>query len=232
MDSLDSVANYWVVPEIDSEQENSNPRAIEILSRLKNAYPNARCTLNFETPIQLLVATILSAQCTDERVNKVTAKLFKKYSTAQEFAEAPLKNLEEIIRSAGFYHQKAKSIQGACKIIVEQHGGIVPDSLQELVQLPGVGRKTANVVLGNAFGKNIGVVVDTHVGRLSRRLGLTSEKNPEKIERDLIQIIPRGEWTLFSHLMIEHGRKICFARSPRCRECFLHDLCANPPEAN
>jgi len=223
---FDAVANYWVVPETNSESAKGDVHAIEVLDRLKKAYPNATCTLDFKTPVQLLVATILSAQCTDERVNKVTPVLFKNYPTARDLAGVSIEKLEEIIRSTGFYHQKAKSIQESCKIIVEKHGGEVPDSLEELIRLPGVGRKTANVVLGNAFGKNVGVVVDTHVGRLSRRLGLTGEKNPEKIEKSLMQKIPRSDWTLFSHVLIEHGRKICTARAPRCEECFLKDLCA------
>ncbi|NOY77398.1 MAG: endonuclease III [Calditrichaeota bacterium] len=221
----DAVVNYWVVPETDSEPEKGDSHAIEVLDRLKKVYPDATCTLDFKTPVQLLVATILSAQCTDERVNKVTPKLFRNYPTARDLAEVPIEKLEEIIRSTGFYHQKARSIQESCKIIVGKHGGEVPDSLEALVRLPGVGRKTANVVLGNAFGKNVGVVVDTHVGRLSRRLGLTGEKNPEKIEKILMQKIPRSDWTLFSHLLIEHGRKVCTSRAPKCEECFLKDLC-------
>ncbi len=225
MGKSDAVAAYWVVPEPDSELVETDGHTIEILKRLKQAYPNATCTLDFKTPVQLLVATILSAQCTDERVNKVTPGLFKNYPTAHDLAAAPIEKLEEIIRSTGFYHQKARSIQGSCKILVEEHNGKVPDSLEQLVRLPGVGRKTANVVLGNAFGKNVGVVVDTHVSRISRRLGLTEEKNPEKIEKDLMQKIPRSNWTLFSHLLIEHGRKICLARSPKCEKCFLSNVC-------
>lgn len=226
MGKSDAVAAYWVIPESDSELAEADEHAIEVLNRLKKAYPNAMCTLDFKTPVQLLVATILSAQCTDERVNKVTPGLFRNYPTAHDLATAPIEKLEKIIRSTGFYHQKAKSIQESCKIIVEEYDGKVPDSLEKLVRLPGVGRKTANVVLGNAFGKNVGVVVDTHVSRLSRRLGLTQEKNPEKIEKDLMRKIPRNNWTLFSHLLIEHGRKVCIARSPRCEECFLSDVCS------
>ncbi len=225
MAKSEAVANYWVIPETKFEPAEGNGYVIELLDRLKRAYPDATCTLDFKTPVQLLIATILSAQCTDERVNKVTPVLFNFYPTARDLAGVSIKKLEGIIRSTGFYHQKARSIQSTCKILVEQYDGRVPDTLEELVRLPGVGRKTANVVLGNAFGKNVGVVVDTHVGRLSRRLGLTEEKNPEKVEKDLIQKIPRKEWTLFSHLMIEHGRKVCTARSPNCAECFLNDIC-------
>ena len=216
---------FFSVPEDAAKEEPADPRAAEILSRLKEAYPAATCTLDFKNPLQLLVATMLSAQCTDERVNKVTPRLFRRYPDARAFAEADCQELESLIRSTGFFHQKAKSIQESCRILVEKFGGEVPDSLEALVQLPGVGRKTANVVLGNAFGRNEGVVVDTHVGRLARRLGLTQETNPEKVEQDLMALFPRHQWTLLPHLLIQHGRAICTARAPRCDACFLRGFC-------
>ncbi len=196
----------------------------ELLSRLDTSYPNASCALTYHTPLQLLIATILSAQCTDERVNKVTPVLFKKYPTAKAFAEADLETLQEEIRSTGFYKNKAKSIQGCCRKIVEEFGGEVPDSLEELVKLPGVGRKTANLVLGETR-QLPGIVVDTHVRRLAKRLGMTSHEDPEKIERDLMRLIPKERWTLFSHQLIHHGRQICKARNPDCNHCSLKDLC-------
>jgi len=200
-------------------------RPTEIIKRLKKEYPDARCSLNYSNPLELLVATILSAQCTDERVNKVTETLFRKYRTAADYASAPLQELEKDIRSTGFYRNKAKSIKGACAKIVEQFGGKVPRSMEELLTLPGVARKTANVVLGNAFGIASGVVVDTHVHRLAGRLGLSDKKQPEKIEEDLMQAFPKKEWILLPHLLIYHGRKVCKARGPLCGSCVLCDIC-------
>lgn len=196
-----------------------------IVAELKKEYPEAKCSLEHANPLQLLVSTILSAQCTDERVNKVTPALFRKYADARAFAAAKPGELEADIRSTGFFNNKAKSIRGACRLIAEKHGGKVPDTMEELLELPGVARKTANVVLGNAFGKNEGVVVDTHVTRLSRRMGLTRQKTPEKIEKALVKLVPRAEWALFSHLLIHHGRAVCDARSPRCAECRIAALC-------
>jgi endonuclease-3 len=200
-------------------------RMRKIISLLKKAYPDARCSLNFTNPLELLIATILSAQCTDERVNIVTRDLFIKYRSADDYARASREELEQDIRSTGFYRNKAKSIQGACAIISQKHKGRVPDTIEELLALPGVARKTANVVLGNAFGIAEGIVVDTHVERLTRRLGLTEEKQPEKIERDLIELVPRRDWIDFSHLLIYHGRRVCKARTPLCEECAIEKLC-------
>ena len=197
----------------------------KIIAALKKTYPNAHCELNFSNPLELLIATILSAQCTDKRVNIVTAELFKKYRTAKDYADADIAELEAAIRSTGFYKNKARNIKAACRDIVEKYGGKVPQTMEELVQLGGVGRKTANVVLGNAFDINVGVVVDTHVARLSGRLGLTREKTPEKIEQALMKLVPQADWTLFSHLLIWHGRRRCFARSPDCAECEIKNLC-------
>ncbi len=200
-------------------------RTRQIIALLKRAHPDARCSLNFSSPLELLVATILSAQCTDERVNKVTPALFRKYPNAAAYADSNAEELERDIQSTGFFRNKAKSIQGACRRIGERHGGSVPRSMEELLELPGVARKTANVVLGNAYGQASGVVVDTHVSRLSGRLGLSAEKAPEKIEQDLMRLVPRKDWVLFSHLLIAHGRKICKARAPLCCECPLEKLC-------
>jgi len=200
-------------------------RARKIVGRLREAYPEARCSLNHESPLELLVATILSAQCTDERVNVVTSSLFRKYRTWEDYASAPASELEADIRPTGFFRNKAKSIQGACRRIGERHGGRVPRSMEELLGLPGVARKTANVVLGNAYRIASGVVVDTHVSRLSARLGLSGEKAPEKIERDLTGLLPESDWIDFSHLLIAHGRKVCKARTPLCGECVLAKLC-------
>jgi endonuclease-3 len=208
----------------ESTQDLSS-RARAVLARLKTAYPDARCELDHATPLQLLVATILSAQCTDKRVNLVTQTLFKKYRTARDFAEAPPGALEEAVKSTGFYRNKAKSIQGACRALVEKHGGEVPRTMEQLVQLDGVGRKTANVVLGDAFGLAEGIVVDTHVARLAGRLGLTRETAPEKIEADLQRLLPREDWTLAAHLLIWHGRRRCGARKPDCAGCEVKDLC-------
>jgi endonuclease-3 len=199
--------------------------AAKIVRRLKAAYPVARCALNFKTPLELLVATILSAQCTDARVNLVTRELFEKYRTAADFARAKTPELERAIQSAGFFRMKAKSIQGASRKLVDEYGGRVPQDLDSLVELPGVGRKTANVVLGTAFGIASGVVVDTHVTRVTRRLGMTRATDAVKIEQDLVAQIPKREWIDFSHRVILHGRQICVARKPRCPICPINDLC-------
>jgi endonuclease III len=200
-------------------------RVREIVARLRDAYPDARVSLDFENPFQLLIATILSAQSTDARVNIVTKDLFRKYPDAEALAGADPAQVEEDIRPTGFFRNKTKSIMGAASAIVERHGGAVPDTMEELVALPDVGRKTANVVLGNAFRKSEGVVVDTHVGRVSGRLGLTAHADAEKIEQDLIAAFPREEWTSIAHRMILHGRHICIARKPKCGQCVLSDLC-------
>jgi endonuclease-3 len=200
-------------------------RAAEIYDRLAAAYPDAHCALDFKTPFQLLIATILSAQCTDKRVNLVTPALFKRYPTPKALANANVEELEELIKSTGFFRNKAKSLIGMAAAVDASHAGVIPDSMESLVKLPGVGRKTANVVLGNAYDKNEGVVVDTHVGRLSRRLALTKETDPVKIEQDLMKLFPRERWTMLSHLLIEHGRQICEARRPKCEVCFLNDIC-------
>ena len=193
-----------------------------ILPILKQMYPQARCSLDHSNPLELLVATILSAQCTDERVNIVTKSLFKKYRKADDYARVKQESLEKDIQSTGFYRNKAKSIRAMAQALVDDHGGKVPDTMDELTALAGVGRKTANVVLGNAFGKNVGVVVDTHVTRVANRLALTSHKiDAVKIEQDLMKIVPQDEWTLFSHLLIHHGREICQARKPKCEICPL-----------
>jgi endonuclease-3 len=199
--------------------------ALEVFSRLRKAHPDAHCELDHETPLQLLVATILSAQCTDKRVNMVTPLLFRTFPTAQSLADAEQEKLEELIKSTGFFRNKAKSLIGLGKALVERHNGDVPDSMEYLVQLPGVGRKTANVILGNAFGKNEGVVVDTHVGRLSVRLGLTKEKDPVKVEQDLLPLVPREDWALLAHVLIFHGRRVCDARSPKCEICAVNEIC-------
>ncbi|NOZ28983.1 MAG: endonuclease III [Chloroflexi bacterium] len=200
-------------------------RVAEILRRLEEAYPTAQCALHHTNPLELLVATILSAQCTDERVNQVTQELFRKYPTVEDYAFANPEELEQDIRPTGFYRNKARHIQNAARMILERFGGRVPDTMEELLQLPGVARKTANVVLGVAFHKAEGIVVDTHVKRVSRRLGLTREQDPKKIEQDLMRIIPRERWIDFGHQMIWHGRQICQARKPDCPNCPLNDLC-------
>jgi endonuclease-3 len=200
-------------------------RAGEIVARLKREYPDARCALDFGSPLQLLVATILAAQCTDERVNQVTPALFRRYPTARHYAEADLPELEEMVRTTGFFRNKARALKSLGQALLAEHDGEVPAKMEALVALPGVGRKTANVVLGNAFGIDEGIVVDTHVQRLSRRLGLTEETDPEKIERDLTPLIPREGWTLFAHLLQYHGRRICKARRPECAVCPVADLC-------
>ena len=200
-------------------------RAWHLLRLLRKEYPAARCSLDHNSPLELLVATILSAQCTDERVNAVTAGLFRKYRTWEDYASAPEGELEREIHSTGFFRNKAKSIRGACRQIGERHGGAVPRTMDELLALPGVARKTANVVLGNAYQIPSGVVVDTHVSRLSDRLGLSRERTPEKIERDLTALVPRADWIAFPHLLIAHGRKVCKSRNPACGECVLASLC-------
>jgi endonuclease III len=206
-------------------------RIEKILHCLDGAYPKAQCALLHSNPLELLISTILSAQCTDERVNLVTRDLFQKYCTPQDYALIPKETLETDIRSTGFYHNKAKSIQGACRTILEKFGGTVPDTMEELLQLPGVARKTANVVLGAAFGKAEGIVVDTHVYRISRRLDLTASETPENIERDLMKIIPRNRWISFSHQVILHGRTTCKARKPHCLLCPLEKICASKDKA-
>jgi endonuclease-3 len=200
-------------------------RALQTVAALRELYPDAECALRYSSPLELLVAVILSAQCTDERVNIVTEDLFRKYRKAADYAKAPLEELEQAIRSTGFYRNKAKNIQACCRALVEQHGGEVPQDLQALVVLAGVGRKTANVVLGTAFGIPSGVVVDTHVTRLSNRLGLTKQTDAVKIEQDLIKLLPPEEWIDFSHRLIWHGRRICTARKPLCEECLLASFC-------
>ncbi len=210
----------------ENKQSRKN-RTARIIGILRKRYPDARTALNFANPLELLVATILSAQCTDERVNIVTRDLFAKYRTAEDYARATQEQLEQEIRSTGFYRNKAKSIRGAAARIVEEFGGQVPDSMEALTSLPGVARKTANVVLGSAFGRNEGVVVDTHVTRLAQRLKLTARKNNQgdKIENDLMELVPRSEWSLFAHLLIFHGRRICTARKPDCPGCPVNRLC-------
>jgi endonuclease-3 len=199
--------------------------ARKVTTALRKGYPDVECALNYETPLQLLVATILSAQCTDERVNMVTAGLFQKYPTADLLAKAPLKSLEKAVKSTGFFRNKAKNIKACCQDIMKLHDGEVPQELDSLVKLAGVGRKTANVVLGTAFGIPSGVVVDTHVGRLSRRLGLTQHKDAVKVERELMAVLPKKEWIDFSHRMIHHGRRVCNARKPACDNCEMNKYC-------
>jgi endonuclease III len=200
-------------------------RTGELIRRLKGAYPDARCSLNFSNPLELLVATVLSAQCTDARVNLVTTQLFKKYHTAVDYAAAPAEQLEEDIKPTGFYRNKAKALRACCTELVEQYAGEVPAEMAALVRLPGVGRKTANVILGNAYDLAQGIAVDTHVRRLAGRLGLTQQRDPDKIEQDLLQLVPRQDWVIFSHLLILHGRRICSARAPHCPICPVKDLC-------
>jgi endonuclease III len=200
-------------------------RAVEVLDRLKRLYPDATCSLNYSTPVQLLVATILSAQCTDERVNKVTPKIFGSFPDAPSMANADLAEIEELVRSTGFYRNKAKNIQGACRMIVTEFGGEVPNQMDQLLRLPGVARKTANVVLAHAFGINAGVTVDTHVKRLSNRLGFTKHADPIHIEKDLMGLLSQPDWENWSIRLIYHGRAICKARSPACVACELADLC-------
>ena len=205
--------------------EELKARTREIIRRLKRAYPGAKCSLNHSNPFELLVATILSAQCTDERVNIVTADLFRKYREPEDYLKVAPRELEKDIQSTGFFRNKTKSLQGTAKVLTEQYHGEVPHTMEELLELPGVARKTANVVLGNAFDIHAGVVVDTHVTRLSHRLGFTQQKTAEKIEQDLIEVVPKKDWVIFPHLMINHGRKICKARTPLCAECQIEKQC-------
>ena len=200
-------------------------RTEKIIRLLKRAYPDARCALNHSNAFELLVATILSAQCTDERVNIVTADLFRKYRKPEDYLKVPATELQQDIRTTGFFRNKTKSIQGACKMLVEEFSGEVPRTMEELLKLPGVARKTANVVLGVGYGIAEGIVVDTHVSRLSHRLGLTKQKDAGKIETDLMELVPRRDWILFAHLLIFHGRRICKARRPLCEECVIERLC-------
>ena len=204
---------------------NKRERTLEIIKRLKKAYPTAHCALNHTNAFELLIATILSAQCTDERVNIVTSTLFRKYHGPRDFADAPQAELERDIHSTGFFRNKAKNIRAASQRILDEYGGEVPQTMDELLTLGGVARKTANVVMGNAFGIASGIVVDTHISRLSQRLGLTKQKTPEKIELDLQKLVPKTDWVMFSHWLIFHGRQICHARKPKCRECVLADEC-------
>ena len=205
-------------------------RAAEIVRRLQRMYPRAKCTLDFVNPLELLVATILSAQSTDVRVNIVTKDLFRKYRTALDYARARPPVLEKDIHATGFFRSETKSLIGMGKALAEKHAGEVPQTMEELVELPGVGRKTANVVLGNAFGKGVGIVVDTHVTRVAGRLGLTRNADPVKIEADLVRVVPQKEWVKFSHRLIQHGREICVARKPKCSECLLNELCPSAQE--
>ncbi len=210
---------------------NLSDRAIKVFDLLSKEYPSAKTALYFRTPVELLIATILSAQCTDTRVNQVTKDLFKRYHSAMDFAQADLSELEDVVRPTGFFHNKAKAIKTCCQEILERHGGELPNTMEDLTQLTGVGRKTANVILGNTFGIP-GIVVDTHVKRLSHRLGLTQNKDPVKIEFDLMDLLPEERWTPFSHLLIFHGRKICAARKPLCPSCSLADLCPSAQQSN
>lgn len=207
-----------------AKQKDDKDRTRKIIARLKKAYPDAKCSLNHSSPLELLIATILSAQCTDQRVNIVTADLFRKYRSCADYLKVSTSELQNDVRTTGFFRNKTKSIQGMCKILNEQ-GDRVPETMEELLKLPGVARKTANVVLGNAFGIAAGVVVDTHVSRLSQRLELTKNKTPEKIERDLIELAPKKDWIDLPHLLIYHGRKICKARNPLCEKCVIEKYC-------
>lgn len=203
----------------------SRKKLPEMIRLLRKSYPSAKTALNFKTPIQMLVSTILSAQCTDVRVNKVTPALFKKYATADDFAGAKLPELQTLIRSTGFYRNKAKNIQGAAEVIVKKYKGEVPRTMDEMLELPGVARKTANVVLHNAYGIVAGVVVDTHVGRLARRLGLTDQKDAAKVEKDLMEIVPKKDWANISYWLIDHGRAVCKSQKPSCGACVLNNIC-------
>ena|SRR5438128_5774641 len=200
-------------------------RVKKIIAGLRKTYPEAHCELDHRNPLELLIATILSAQCTDKRVNQVTADLFRKYRSAADYADADLSELQQDIKTTGFYRNKARNIQACCRKLVERHGGEVPGTMEELTRLDGVGRKTANVLLGNAFQVNEGIVVDTHVARLSQRLGLTRQKDPEKIEQELMKLVPRKQWTMFSHWLIWHGRRRCTARNPDCPNCEIRKIC-------
>ena len=200
-------------------------RSPEIIKRLSKAHPDAHVALNFTSPLECLVATILSAQCTDERVNMVTASLFKKYRKPEDYLKVPVEELAADIKPTGFFNQKTKSVRGACARIVEVYGGKVPNTMEDLITLPGVARKTANIVLGNSYGVVEGIAVDTHVRRVGERLGFTAEKDPDKIERDLMRLIPKKRWFDFTYVIIDHGRATCVARRPRCDECPVNDLC-------
>jgi endonuclease-3 len=208
-----------------SRDDPIEARAPEIVRRLSEAYPDAQVALNFTTPLEMLVATILSAQCTDEKVNEVTATLFQKYREAEDYLRVPEDELKADIKPTGFFNQKATSIRAACQRIVEAYDGRVPDTMEDLITLRGVARKTANIVLGNAFGTVEGVAVDTHVKRLANRLGLSEHSDPDKIEQDLMRLIPRDRWFDFTYVLIDHGRAICVARRPRCEDCPVNDLC-------
>src|ERR1700704_1575522 len=221
--NVDSV--FFEMDPANTKRMTTRERALALAQRFRKVYPDAHCELDFKNPLELLIATILSAQCTDKRVNMVTPALFKKYRTAADYAKAPPAELEKAIKSTGFFRSKTKSIRGATSTIATKFGGRVPDTMEKLRELPGVGRKTANVVLGNAFHKDEGIVVDTHVIRLSKRLRLTKHENPEKIEQDLMKLVPREHWTDWSHWLIWHGRRRCFARRPDCRQCEILRLC-------
>lgn len=213
------------VPLYVGPQPGSQEQVLPIIAELRRLYPEATCSLDFSNPLELLIATQLSAQCTDERVNIVTANLFKKYTSAEDFASASQEELEQDIRSTGFYRNKAKNIRAACQRIIDVYGGEVPQTMEELITLPGVARKTANVVLGNAFNVVVGFTVDTHVGRLSRRFGWTKNTDAVKIEQELMLIVPPEDWFDLSHLLIFHGRAVCDARKPLCEQCTLVNLC-------
>ena len=200
-------------------------RAPEVIRRLKEAHPDAKVALRFSNPLEMLVATILSAQCTDEKVNEVTATLFQKYRRPQDYLKAPEDDLRRDIFSTGFYNQKAKAIRGACRVLVEEFDGRIPDTMEEIVRLPGVARKTGNIVLGNAYGVVEGIAVDTHVKRVATRLGFTAQKDPDKVERDLMVVIPQEDWFSFTYVLIDHGRRICNAKRPLCEACPVNDLC-------
>lgn len=206
-------------------RKQKGERAQKIIERLEKAYPNAKCELDFQNPFQLLIATILSAQCTDKRVNMVTKHLFKKYKTPKDFCQADLQELEKEVYTTGFYRNKAKNIKAASQMLTEAYSGRVPGSMEELIKLPGVARKTANVILGSGFGVTSGVVVDTHVQRVARRLGLSRGKDPVKVERDLMRILPKEKWIAVSHALVFHGRYVCVARNPKCYQCVVYDLC-------
>ena len=208
-----------------SRANDTQHRAQTIVRRLAREYPDATCALNFRNPLELLVATVLSAQCTDQRVNMVTGELFQKYRSTADYASVDQKELETDVRSTGFYRNKAKHIRECCRVLLEKHGGQVPDRMEDLVELSGIGRKTANVILGTAMGLATGVVVDTHVQRLARRMGLTRHHDPEKIEQVLMTLVPQEEWINWGHRMIQHGRRVCSARKPNCESCCLSDVC-------
>jgi len=208
-----------------SEESELKKKVIEIIDLLEKIHPDAKLALKWSTPLELLVATILSAQCTDERVNKVTEHLFKKYRTAEDYANANLEEFEQDIRSISFYRSKARNIKKACQILVEKYNSEVPKTMEDLLSLPGVARKTANIVLSNAYGILEGIIVDTHVRRVSRRLGLTEETDSYKVEKDLMKIVPREKWLRFADLLIFHGRRICKAKNPKCDECILNKIC-------